>query len=308
MTQRFSERYVLARIRDEGILLDLETGSYFAVRGSALATCRALTSRASVSAAAASLANEFEVSRKTASRDIATFLASLGRRRRSLRTGIFRARPAGFELRGARGVSLVLAVDGEVLTRDASSHLLRAAAPHVLALRGEIVLHASAIVHRGASIAFVAASGTGKTTIAALLEKCGRRVLSEDLVALDRDLRVRHDGERAVRAWAESRAHLAHPLAQSKGPTSPLAAVMLVERVEGLDRARIERAQSIAGMASLFENAFIELPVPHVWARALDVSRKLVARRIVYTMQVPEGRRALSRAVRDWSDRGFPRS
>ena len=310
MTESFSERYELARIRDAGILLDLRTGSYFAVRGTAIAICSALAGHASVSSTAMQVAEKFDVSPKIAKRDIAAFLASLRRPRPPSRSGVFRERSAGFELRAAPGARLVLARDGNVVTRGASSHLLRVAAPHVLALRGETVLHASAVVHRGSSIAFVAASGTGKTTIAALLEKFARRALSEDLVVLDRNLRVRHDGERAIRAWARARdrARANHPLDEAQASTLPLAAVMLVERVEGLQGARIERAETVAAMAALFENAFIELPVPRVWARALDVSRRLVARRIVYRMQVPEGRRALSVAIRDWSERGCPRS
>ena len=306
MKQRFSERYALARIRDEGILLDLETGSYFAVQGSALVLCSALVAQGSVSSAARRVSEKFEVSRTAAARDVAAFLASLRRTGGRARSRAFRERASGFELRGEGDSTLTIARDGTLCAPRASSHLLRVAAPHVLALRGETVLHASAILHRGASIAFVAASGTGKTTIGGILGKNGGKLLSEDLVVLDRNLRVRHDGEPAIRAWARKKAIARHPLEKSKSSSSPLVAVMLVERAPGLRRARIERAERTAAMAALFANAFIELPLARVWTQALDVSRKLVARRIVYTMQVPEGRRALSHALRDWSERGFP--
>ena len=309
MTRRFSDRYKLARIRDEAILLDLETGNYFGVRGTALAICSALAGHASVPSAATEIGKQFDVSRRVAERDVGAFLAELRSRRRSSRRSIFRVFAGGYELRGSRGSSVKLAHDGRVHTSVASAHLLRAVAPHALALRGETVLHASSLLHRGEALAFVAASGTGKTTIAELLARRAR-ILSEDLVAIDSKLRVRRDGERAIREWARSRKKtmVDHPLASCGNATAPLAAVMLVRRVEGLSDVQIERAEKIAGMAALFENAFVEIPAAQVWERALDVSRELVARRLVFSMKVPEGLVALERALREWSVRGFPRS
>lgn len=305
----FSERYRLARIRNAAVLLDLETGSYFAVRGTAVVVCRALLANSDVNSAATRVAKSFDVSRETAKRDIDAFLVDLRRHPSSSRRSEVRVRAHGYELRGLDGGSLTIAHDGTVRTREAGSNLLRVAAPHVLALRGETILHASAILHGGRAIAFVAASGTGKTTIAKLLHRSGQRVLSEDLVALDARLRVRNDGEHAIRAWSRSRARAVSedPLAACAKGTSPLAAVMLAQRVEGLEHVKIERVEKIAGVAALFENAFVELPASRVWERALEVSRRLVARGIVFAMSVPEGRRPLATALREWSARGFPR-
>jgi hypothetical protein len=65
----------------------------------------------------------------------------------------------------------------------------------VLALRGETVLHASAVEIDGRAIAFVARSGTGKSTLAALACARGARFVTDDL------LRLAHDGESRVRCW-----------------------------------------------------------------------------------------------------------
>lgn len=65
----------------------------------------------------------------------------------------------------------------------------------VLALRGETVLHASAVEVAGRAVAFVAHSGMGKSTLAALACARGARFVTDDL------LRLRHvDGE-PVRCW-----------------------------------------------------------------------------------------------------------
>ncbi|MGH7285406.1 MAG: PqqD family peptide modification chaperone [Polyangiaceae bacterium] len=309
MKRRFCDRYRLARARDEAILLDLESGSYFGVRDAALTACIALMADARIDAAANEVAKKFDVSREKAKRDIEAFLSRLRRGRRKSHGSQFRVTATGYELRGPRGASVMIALDGTVRRRRADSNLLRVAAPHVLAIAGETVLHASAILDAGQTIAFVAASGTGKTTIARLLENRGRPRISDDLVALDSKLRVRVDGERAIREWSRSRERIfTDPALVGCAPTTaPIGAVMLVERTEGLDHVQIDRIGKIAGMTALFENAFVELPVPCVWARALDVSRRFVARKIVYAMRVPEGTRNLSRALREWAARGMPR-
>jgi hypothetical protein len=71
-------------------------------------------------------------------------------------------------------------VDAEV----AAVYLVNTVMAFVLRLRGHEVLHASAIVVDGYSIAIVGPSGAGKSTLAACLAQRGFAVLSEDVAAL----------------------------------------------------------------------------------------------------------------------------
>jgi hypothetical protein len=55
----------------------------------------------------------------------------------------------------------------------------------VLAMRGEVVLHASAVHVGDAALAFVGASGMGKSTMATLLCASGARLVTDDMLRLD---------------------------------------------------------------------------------------------------------------------------
>jgi len=55
----------------------------------------------------------------------------------------------------------------------------------VLAMRGKVVLHASAVEIGAAALAFVGASGMGKSTMATLLCADGANLITDDLLCLD---------------------------------------------------------------------------------------------------------------------------
>lgn len=73
---------------------------------------------------------------------------------------------------------------GELTLEDTSIYLLGHVLGLVLRLRGVICLHASAVAVKDRAIAFVGASGTGKSTTAAAFAKRGLAVLSDDNVGL----------------------------------------------------------------------------------------------------------------------------
>ena len=82
--------------------------------------------------------------------------------------------------------------------------------PAILASRGRLVLHASAVDMDGRTVGFIGPAGAGKSTIAAALARLGGRTLTDDALVID--LR----GRRALitptypglRLWPESRALL----------------------------------------------------------------------------------------------------
>jgi hypothetical protein len=85
-------------------------------------------------------------------------------------------------------------VNGTVMTAHASPdvapgtlELLLAGAglSFAFAVRGDLVLHASAITHDGGCIAFVGDSGQGKTTLAALAAGAGFGFFADDVLRLD---------------------------------------------------------------------------------------------------------------------------
>src|SRR5947209_5782137 len=86
---------------------------------------------------------------------------------------------------------------------------LRWAAPHLLALRGRFVLHASAVRRGDGVLALCGPSGVGKTTLARLFGERGLSGVSEDLVLLALDGAAPEaviGGEAGVRDWTERHA------------------------------------------------------------------------------------------------------
>jgi hypothetical protein len=315
VTPTRAKRFMLASIGREGVVLDARSGELYRVGAAAVVVFRALVRGADVAGAAAALVRAFAVTHARAERDVRAILASMPDRRRAMastrRAPQFRSSArGGFELEldgmnvawlDERGRSVER---GAGATRGASgaggSHVLRLLAPHVLALGGHRVLHASAVLHRDEVVAFVAPSGTGKTTLARLLADRGVPAISEDLLVL-RDARdAIVDGERALRMWSRSRARTVSTelaVGSVDGPAKPLRSVLILERRKGQRGIALEALRGADAIAALFANAFVEVPSPRVWRQALGMCRALAARGIVYRACVPDGLGPLERAL-----------
>ena len=73
------------------------------------------------------------------------------------------------------------AVDERVIR----SYIVKAALAAVLLQRGKLILHASGAAIGGAAVAFVGASGMGKSTTSAALHARGHPVIADDLLGVD---------------------------------------------------------------------------------------------------------------------------
>ena len=62
--------------------------------------------------------------------------------------------------------------------------LVDQALPRLLAHQGELIAHASALVVEGRTVLFLGPSGAGKSTLAALMQRAGHQVLSDDCTLL----------------------------------------------------------------------------------------------------------------------------
>jgi hypothetical protein len=70
---------------------------------------------------------------------------------------------------------------------DVCTYLLGPVAGLLLYLRGLTCLHASAIAHGGRALVFVGAAEAGKSTLAAAFARRGHKVLSDDVLAIERN-------------------------------------------------------------------------------------------------------------------------
>lgn len=310
----FSERFSLASVDDaDGVLVDLVTGEIYRVDGSGLVACRALAQGAGVAGAAAALTQHFAVSSAQAMLDVQVLLASFAtaaRRPQHARPIAFRVAGDGFDMFVERRRRLhIVRATGRVEASGRNRSLLRFVAPHVLALHGHTVLHASAVRIGRKLVAFMGPSGVGKTTIAKVLRSGGARLVSRDLVVMVDARRALVDGESAIVAWSRRRARIidARPVdLASGGPSNLLGAIFVVERGTPGSTLRIDELHGAAAIAALLENAFVELPDRHVWASALASCAAIAAQGLVRRARVPEGRADLRRELTAWVEAGAP--
>jgi hypothetical protein len=179
----------------------------------------------------------------------------------------------------------------------------------VLMMRGELVLHASAVERNGAVVAFVGPSGMGKSTIAALCCSDGARLVTDDVLRIDlsdggarchlgaSELRLRKSsGELAglfderpgLRGTGDGRTALAPPMAPDE--LFPLAAVIVPLVDREVAELSLERQAGMPALLSILSfprlPGWADAPSQAVYTERLTA---LVNRIPVYVANVPWG-------------------
>ena len=93
---------------------------------------------------------------------------------------------------------------------DVETYLFGQIAGLLLYQRGSTCLHASAVAHRDKALVFAGTAEAGKSTLAATFAHAGHRVLTDDILVIDRARRgfVARPGIPRVGLWPESVSHL----------------------------------------------------------------------------------------------------
>lgn len=176
-----------------------------------------------------------------------------------------------------------------------------------LRLRGELVLHASAVRVGKRAVAFVGASGMGKSTIATVLCAAGHPLLTDDVLRaeLGRDAVIVHPGSTetrlrdAARPLADAVAGPGRPTADGRlavapavhtaGPV-PLAACVVPQPSREHDRVQVRRLTGPRALMLLARfPRILGWTQPAALAREFDQLADLVARVAVVEARIPWG-------------------
>ncbi len=157
---------------------------------------------------------------------------------------------ADFELAGEAMEAICVPAPGT--EAHTCEHLFRnQVLPLALSTQGKLVIHASAVEVDGGAVAFVAESGTGKSTLAAAFATCGHPFLSDDGLVVE----ARAEGYSALpshpslRLWEDSRRTLVGPCAAT-GPGLPFTSkqqILADDAIAFCGQARILRRAYFLG-------------------------------------------------------------
>jgi hypothetical protein len=318
------ERFALAALADGFVLLDLQGGAFYRVNAIAARICQGLIAGHNAATMALELTKTYGVSQNDALRDVEAMRAQVERSpevKKDTNPITFVVQESGYVMQWRQRPVCAIDVMRQKFTLlpAAQDHaldleiLLLWAAPHLLLLQGQGVLHASAIQRTEGILALSGTSGAGKTTTAQAFARQGAALLAEDLILVDMEgtPQAIRGGEAAVRAWAAAQAPALASQGwigveglreASAGPRVPLRTLaFLSPRRSTGERLEREPLGQTEALLLLLENGFAELGTRPIW---LDLLRRSV--RIVQTVpterwRCPEGLERLQQAVRRYS-------
>jgi hypothetical protein len=164
--------------------------------------------------------------------------------------------------------------------------------PRRLSLRGEHVLHATAVEFDGVAVAFLGVSTAGKSTLAAASVNAGGRLLADDtllLVATEASVGVVTTATQC-RLRADVASMLPNPSASSPvhgDAPIPLGLVCIVER--GVHDVELLACPPAAGLVALARSAFMPEATEVDPAAVLDHFALIFERTPVATLRYPNG-------------------
>jgi hypothetical protein len=184
--------------------------------------------------------------------------------------------------------------------------------PLAAALQGLEVFHASAVALGGRVSAFVASSGTGKTSVAAHLVTLGASFVTDDVLAIEAagDTVVAHPGPARLsiddselrRVPEGQRSRLGVPIGRSDklmiepDPTTaplPLASLYFLRRpASEVSRVTINAADATATRSLLGSGFLAYLNTPERLRKHLEVCSAIAERTRLYDVLIPKGARA----------------
>jgi hypothetical protein len=315
-----SERYVLVEVEPGGLLLDCHSGVTLQVNAAALFAWRLHLAGRPLEAIVAAFAAHFQVSAETGRRDVSASLdgfRSTGpaapptefHYQRTTDGYIFSRSGEPLFLVDDRGTTLA-PLRSPRLTVEEARNFLFGFSPKLLSLRGQTVLHASAVELDGRAIAFSGQSGAGKTTTARALVRAGATLIAEDKLLIEygaAGVRALSASEDKLRQWVNAAAvELAAGRniscdaldAVTSGPATPFTEIGFLGAERRTSRGvECRRLSSLDAAGAIFNNSFQGSDVPSDWARQLETSATIARVIGAYELTMPDGLSALADAV-----------
>lgn len=196
------------------------------------------------------------------------------------------------------------------ISEDTIQHLyLNQVLPLALSKQGKLVFHASAIETAAGAIAFLGASGRGKSTLAASFATACFRFLTDDALLLEE-----HDGgymvqpsHASIRLWGDSKEALVHEDAQQAPPVqyTPKARILSGETLVFCPEARplrrvyflgdgsatrltFQRISPSEALIGLVKNTFLlDIDEQQTLAAHFDQLSRMVSLPIYYQLDYP---------------------
>jgi hypothetical protein len=221
------------------------------------------------------------------------------------------AEPAGYLLWALNYGRVLISPDGVELLCEPdpanpnwASIVASQALPLAATVRGLEVMHASGVVIDGSAVLIAGPPGAGKSSLAAALLRSGRRLLSDDAVALrlTKGLLVAHPGSVVLqlrpaedrRLSTDERAALGRMTSQSEGKhryvgaevpdAAPLGSLFLLER--STEQPAVERLAAVDPFELIGSTFNLSVRTPDRLQRQLDVVSAIASLGLAHRLRV----------------------